>query len=193
MKYINILALALLLNACTTTNETSTTSSSGRAASVQTDHEKKEYKQALNYLNRNKLIAAKRIFQRFTVDRPDLAGPYANLAIIALKNKNPEGALVLVKKSLKKNPALPQALNLLAYLEQISGDIKSAEQHYKQAIENKNDYAIAHYNLALLYDVYLQDIDSAIPHYERYMQLINNKDKSTADWLEQIKRQKDNG
>ena len=71
--------------------------------------------------------------------------------------------------------------------------IKEAEKHYKEAIKNKNDYAIAHYNIALLYDVYLQDIKSAIPHYERYMKLINNKDKSTADWLEQINSQKDNG
>mgnify|MGYP000754621218 CR=1 FL=1 len=32
-----------------------------------------------------------------------------------------------------------------------------------------------------------------IPHYEKYMELINNEDKNTADWLEQIKRKIDNG
>ena len=95
--------------------------------------------------------------------------------------------------ALTRNPNFAQALNLLAYLEQVSGEIRSAEKHYKEAIKNKDDYAIAHYNIALLYDVYLQDIESAIPHYERYLKLTNNKDKSTADWLEQLKRTKENG
>ena len=150
-------------------------------------------KEALTLLNNNKLDAAKDIFQQFKENRPELAGPYANLAIIALKNNKPEKALELVKIALSKNPDLAQALNLLAYLEQVSGEIKEAEKHYKEAIRNKNDYAIAHYNIALLYDVYLQDIESAIPHYEKYLKLINNEDKNTADWLEQIKQQKNNG
>jgi len=99
----------------------------------------------------------------------------------------------LVKLALTKNPNLAQELKLLAYLEQLNGEIRLAEKNYKEAIKNKDDYAIAHYNIALLYDVYLQDIASAIPHYERYMTLTNNKDKATADWLEQLKNNKDKG
>ena len=193
MNYTKLLVVALLLTSCATTTETTTVSSSGISPLEQSDSEKSEYKKALTLLNHDKLNAAKEIFQQFKTDRPELAGPYANLAIIALKNNEPENALELVKLALSKNPNLAQALNLLAYLEQISGEIKSAEKHYKEAIKSKNDYAIAHYNIALLYDVYLQDIAKAIPHYERYMELINNKDKNTADWLEQIKHTKDKG
>jgi len=193
MNYINLLVIALLLTSCATTTETTTVSSSGTSPLEQSSSEKSEYKKALALLNHDKLDAAKEIFQQFKAERPELAGPYVNLAIIALKNNGPEKALELVKLALTKNPNLAQALNLLAYLEQVSGEIKSAEKHYKEAIKNKNNYAIAHYNIALLYDVYLQDIESAIPHYERYMELINNEDKNTADWLEQIKRTKVKG
>lgn len=193
MNYTKLLVVALLLTACATTTETTTVSSSGISPLEQSLSEKSEYKKALTLLNHDKLDAAKEIFQQFKSDRPELAGPYANLAIIALKNNEPEKALKLVKLALTKNPNLAQALNLLAYLEQVSGEINSAEKHYKEAIKNKNNYAIAHYNIALLYDVYLQDIESAIPHYERYMELINNEDKNTADWLEQIKRTKGKG
>lgn len=181
------------LTSCATTNETSSVTSSGLSPLEQSDSERDKYKKAVILLNSNKLNAAKDIFLEFNSDRPELAGPYANLAVIALKNSKPEKALELVKLALTKNPKLAEALNLLAYLEQISGEIKSAEKHYKEAIANKNDYAIAHYNIALLYDIYLQDVESAIPHYERYMSLINNEDKSTADWLEQIKRSKEQG
>ena len=193
MNYIKLSLVVLLLSSCATTTETTIVSSSGISPLEQSSSEKSAYKKALTLLNHDKLDAAKEIFQQLKSDRPELAGPYANLAIIALKNNDPEKALELVKLALSKNPNLAQALNLLAYLEQVSGEIKFAEKHYKEAIKNKNNYAIAHYNIALLYDVYLQDIESAIPHYERYMELINNEDKSTADWLEQIKRTKDKG
>lgn len=193
MYYIKLLIIALLLSSCSSTNETASVSSSGLSPLEQSDSERSRYKKAITLLNRNKLDEAKEIFLEFKSERPELAGPHANLAVIALKNNEPEKALELVKLALTKNPKLPQALNLLAYLEQISGEIKSAEKHYKEAIENKDDYAIAHYNIALLYDVYLQDVESAIPHYERYLKLINNKDKNTADWIEQLKRSRENG
>ena len=193
MYYIKLLIIALLLSSCSSTNETASVSSSGLSPLEQSDSERSRYKKAITLLNRNKLDEAKEIFLEFKSERPELAGPHANLAVIALKNNEHEKALELVKLALTKNPKLAQALNLLAYLEQISGEIKSAEKHYKEAIENKDDYAIAHYNIALLYDIYLQDVESAIPHYERYLKLINNKDKNTADWIEQLKRTRENG
>lgn len=193
MYYINLIILAVFLSSCATTSDTANITSSGLNPLEQSDSEVSRYKKAVALLNSDKLDAAKEIFLEFKSERPELAGPDANLAVIALKNNKPEEALALVKLALTKNPNFAQALNLLAYLEQVSGEIRSAEQHYKEAIKNKDDYAIAHYNIALLYDVYLQDIESAIPHYELYLKLTNNKDKSTADWLEQLKRTKENG
>ena len=142
-------------------------------------------------MNNRNFNEAKEILTEFTNNRPELAGPYVNLAVIAVENNNKDKALTLVNLALKKNPKLAQALNMLAFLEQEKGDIKQAEIHYKEAIKNKNDYALAHYNLALLYDIYLQDTRNAILHYEQYMKLTNYKDKKTADWLEQLKNHKD--
>lgn len=188
MYYIKLLIIALLLTSCSATNETSSGYTSNLNPLEQSDSERNLYKNAITFLNNEKLDAAKEIFNELKSERPELAGPYANLAIIALRQKDSEHALKLVKLALTKNPKLAQALNLLAYLEQTKGEIQSAEKHYKEAIKNNNNYAIAHYNLALLYDVYLQDVKKAITHYERYMKLINNEDKKTADWLEQLIR-----
>lgn len=193
MYYIKLALLLLFLTSCSSMNNSTITSSSGLPPSQQSDEERDEYRKAITLLNNNKLDAAKEIFLTFKDERPELAGPYANLAIIELQKDNPEKSLNLVKIALTKNPKLSQALNLLAYLEQLNGEIRSAEKHYKEAININNDYAIAHYNIALLYDIYLQDIKSAIQHYERYMELIDNKDKNTKDWLEQLKRNRDKG
>ena len=193
MNYIKSLLLSVFLSACSSTNEKPVISSSGLDPFDQSESERNQYKKAISFLNKNDNDTAKEIFLTFKSERPELAGPYANLAIIALKNNKHDEALDLVKIALTKNPNLPQALNLLAYFEQLNGDVRSAEKHYKEAIKNKNDYAIAHYNIALLYDVYLQDVERAIPYYEQYMKLINNNDKNTADWLEQLKRIKEKG
>ena len=193
MNFIKILFIALLLTACSSTHITTQPTSSGLSPLEQSASEQSEYKKAIVYLNSGNFEKAKEIFTRFRSERPELAGPYANLAIIALKENNPDDAFKLVTIAVQKNPKLAQALNLLGYLEQQKGDVSSAVKHYKQAIENYENYAIAHYNIALLYDVYLQDIDKAIPHYEKYLKLINNKDKKTADWLEQIKQNKERG
>ncbi|MCW8987422.1 MAG: tetratricopeptide repeat protein [Gammaproteobacteria bacterium] len=193
MYYINLIILAALLSSCASSPDTDNQTLSDSNPLEQSDSEISRYKEALTFLNSGKYDAAKEIFLELKSERPELAGPDANLAVIALKNNSPDKALELVKLALIKNPNLAQALNLLAYLEQLNGEIHLAEKHYKEAIKNKDDYAIAHYNIALLYDVYLQDIASAIPHYERYMTLTNNKDKATADWLEQLKNNKDKG
>ncbi len=146
------------------------------------------YQQGITYLNDNKLDEAESILLAFTDNRPELAGPWANLGLIQLKRNNIDEAEKLVKKALEKNPQMAQASNLLGVIENKRGNIKQAQHQYIRAIYRKNDYAIAHYNLALLYDVYLQDIKNAIKHYQRYLKLIKNKDQKTADWLEELKR-----
>jgi len=193
MFYIRLLLVSLLITSCSSTNETNIVSSSGLSPLEQSDSERNEYRKAILLLNKNQLDTAKDIFLKLKSTRPELAGPYANLAIIALKQNQPDKALELVKTSLIRNDKLPQALNLLAYIEQENGEIKSAEKHYLEAIKYNENYALAHFNIALLYDIYLQNVDKAIPHYERYMKLINNKDKTTADWVEQLKRTRENG
>lgn len=193
MYYINLLIVAFILTSCASTNESTSSGISGTSPLIQSEEDISRYKKAITLLNNNKLEAAKEIFIELNSERPELAGPYANLAVIAYKNNNPEKALELVNISVEKNPKLAQALNFLAFLEQGKGKINLALKYYKQAIENKEDYAIAHYNIALLYDIYLQDINSALPHYEKYLKLINNKDKNTVDWVEQLKRSHEKG
>lgn len=85
MHYINLIIIAALLTSCATTNETSSVTSSGLSPLEQSDSERDKYKKAVILLNSNKLNAAKDIFLEFNSDRPELAGPYANLAVIALK------------------------------------------------------------------------------------------------------------
>lgn len=145
------------------------------------------YRQAITELNNNELDKAEQSFTKMTELHPDLAGPWANLALVYLKQEHMEKAEENIQIALQKNPDMPQALNLAGYIENQKGEINQAKSFYEKAIKNKPDYALAHYNLALLYDIYLQDIPKAVQHYEQYLSLIKVEDSKTKSWVEELR------
>ena len=74
------------------------------------------------------------------------------------------------------------------FLELTRGNFAKAAGDYRQAIALKEDYALAHYNYALVNDIYFQDMKMAVRHYKRYLELTQNQDKKTADWVLELER-----
>ncbi|HDH08408.1 MAG TPA: tetratricopeptide repeat protein [Gammaproteobacteria bacterium] len=146
------------------------------------------YQQAIMHLRDNDLDMAKDILVAFTKNRPELAGPWANLGLIKIKDNDLDAAEKLLKIAVEKNPKMAQAYNLLGFIENKRGNLQQAKRLYTQAIQHKHDYAVAHYNLALLYDIYYQETEKAIVHYQRYLELIEHSDQETIDWLNELKR-----
>lgn len=146
------------------------------------------YRNAITELNNNNLEVAKNNFLMIIKEQPDLAGPWANLALIHIKQERFEDAEMNIQAALDKNPEMAQALNMAGFIENRKGNINKAKYYYEKAIEKKSDYALAHYNLALLYDVYLQNIAKAVQHYQKYLSFLGNEDKKTKTWLEELKR-----
>jgi len=149
----------------------------------------RKYKEALYALRDNKLDKAQEILVDIIQDHPDIAGPLANMGLIYYKQNKSDQAIAMLQKALLLNPKNAFAHNILgnAFIQQ--GKFTSAENHFLQAIKFKDDYSNAHYNLALLYDIYFHEIKKSIIHYRKYLLIISDKgivDKKTADWLEQL-------
>lgn len=175
------------LLSCTTNNAPQPLSNQNKADTVTAKSFKKEltiYKNAIISLNNNKIEKAEKLFIEMSVLQPDIAGSWANLALINVKKGNLKEAKKYVEIALSKNPKMPQSWNLSGYLALKNGQIKNAEKYYLHAIEIKPNYALAHYNLALLYDIYLQNIEKAVLHYQQYLANTEEKDQATKDWLE---------
>ena len=149
--------------------------------------DREKYKSGLIALNNNDDATAERIFNDFVQDTPELAGPYTNLALIYFKKKEYDQSLELVNKALLRNPEQAQAYQLRGQIFLAKRKINDAKKDYIKAIELKPDYINAHYNLALLYDIYLQEIALAIKHYEIYLSLIKEPDEATQEWVNHLK------
>ena len=144
-------------------------------------------------LEQNNLTKAQRLFRKFIRKNPDLSGAYVNLALINFKQEKYESSLKLANKAINLNPSQAQAYQLRAQLNIKNGNINDAKKDYLKAIQLSPEYAIAQYNLALLYDIYLQEISLAIKHYEIYMTLINKPDEATQEWINHLKGTLKNG
>lgn len=149
--------------------------------------DREKYKSGLIALNNNEDATAENIFNEFLQDTPELAGPYTNLALIHFKRQEYEQSLELVNKALIRNPEQAQAYQLRAQILVTKRKINEAKKDYIKAVELKPDYINAHYNLALLYDIYLQEITLAINHYEIYLSLIKAPDETTQEWVNHLK------
>ncbi|VAW87339.1 hypothetical protein MNBD_GAMMA18-278 [hydrothermal vent metagenome] len=198
MHYTKLLSLlsifVLLLGGCTSgptqkpASDLLTEKSQENSGKPPTEELTTRYQSALTELSNGDYETAKKSLQKIIDIDADLAGPWANLALIHIKQQNYQEAEKKVKIALEKNPEMAQALNITGFIEYQKGNINTAKHYYQKAITNKPDYALAHYNLALLYDLYLQDIAKAVIHYQHYLNLSDHQDKKTRVWVKELKR-----
>ena len=145
------------------------------------------YKKGLTALNSGDYSAARSIFDDMLSDNPNLAGPHSNLALIHYKKKEYTQSFKMVEKALLLNPQQAQAYNLRGQLYIAIGKVHEAKADDLKAIKLKPDYSNAQYNLALVYDIYLQEIELAIKHYNIYISLIKKPDVPTKEWISHLK------
>ena len=155
---------------------------------VDADREIANFQAALSAVNGNQLDEAARRFRAIAKSRPELAGPWANLALIDVRQNRLDDAAKNAAEALKRNPRSAQAYGVLGFVAATQGDMNKALGHYRRAVEIKGDYAVAHYNIALINDLYLNDMVTAATHYRQYLAATRGGDKKTADWLAEIER-----
>ena len=152
-----------------------------------------EYQQGIDALSTRDLDKAKRLFGQFIQKNPSLSGAYVNLALIAFREEDYEKANNLVDQAINLNPQQAPAYHSRAQLHLKNGEIKPARQDYLKAIELRPGYTNAHYNLALLYDVFLQELALAIEHYSIYLSLLDKEDQTTQEWINHLRNTLENG
>lgn len=187
---LGAIALAFLIGGCASRppTETQPVGVDSGSYDVDADRELASFQSALGSMNQNQLNEAANRFRAIAKSRPELAGPWANLAIVDIRQGRLDEAAKNAAEALKRNPRLAQAHGVLGYVSATQGDVRKALEHYRRAVEVKKDYAVAHYNIALISDLYLNDMATAARHYRLYLSATDGSDKKTADWLAEIER-----
>ena len=145
------------------------------------------YEQAVASMAAGDDMDASLRFQEFLLQYPDYSGAHVNLAIIHARNGDDTAAEASITDALILDPLQPQALNQLGMLLRRQGKFSAAENAYLKAVTADPEYALAHYNLGVLNDLYLQRLDAALQHYERYQE-IAGEDKLVMRWIADLKR-----
>lgn len=198
-KYIVGLTLCLALTSGCTTKpvDRGTTSSSAQkpARSSATLAEEpvnsvlqQAYDQALAHLKAGREKEAEQALRALAQRAPELSGPQANLGMLYRRTGRTKEAIEALNRAIRLNPRRAAYYNELGILYRQEGKFDDAKQQYLKAIEADAEYALAHHNLAILYDLYLQDPKKALPHYQRYQQLLPKEDSMVSKWIIDLER-----
>lgn len=145
------------------------------------------YEQATAAMAAGEDLDAELRFREFLSQHPDWPGAWINLAILAARNGDDLAAESHLQGALRLDPAHPAALNQLGMLKRRQGAFEEAESAYLKAVTASPEYALAHYNLGVLNELYLQRLDTALLHFERYLEL-GGDDAEVEKWIADLKR-----
>jgi Flp pilus assembly protein TadD len=111
-----------------------------------------------------------------------------NLGVLFLRKARYEDAknALLQATTIKPQDAVAQTHLGIAYRN--LGEFKKAEQSYQEALRADPNYAYAHLNAGILYDIYLQKLPEALQHYEQYKALSKDSNDLVEKWIIDLKR-----
>jgi tetratricopeptide (TPR) repeat protein len=148
------------------------------------------YGEALALLQAGDETQAAARFDALAQQYPDYAGPLVNRAIIHARHNEPEPALALLERAVVVCGDCAAAWNERGILLRQQGRFGEAEDSYLKAIAADPAYRYAHFNLGVLYDLYMKRPQLALEQYARYVELETDP-AATGDvdkWIADLRR-----
>ena len=185
-----MLVMAMLLVGGCSSGPTSTGDAPEMSAKATplAEKDRAAYSNALADLEKGNTKEASASLTKIANANPGYLDVWINLAIANYKLTDIEAAKRAAVQAHKLQPTSAEINNIRGLISAEEGRYKDAEQLYIAALKLDSKNANTHYNLALLYDVYYQDIEQAISHYESYLSLSNQKDEETEAWKDELKQ-----
>ena len=139
------------------------------------------FTEAKNQLRQQHYAQAIAAFGHLAQQQPDAPGIWYNLAVAQWQSGQVDAARTSLQQATTLLATHSDSHNLLGVIARQQGDMRSAERHFQQALQGDASFAIAHKNLAFLYELYLQLPLQAHYHYKKYQQL--TQDPQAEVWL----------
>lgn len=153
------------------------------------DFNQRAYLEAIASLKNGNVDQALDLLLEVSREAPDKPYIFTNIGLAYLKLEQPGQAEQAFVDALEKDDRDAVAHNHLGILLRQQGNFAEALQHYRRAIQIDDEYAQAYLNLGILYDLYLQDLEKALRHYETYLSLTGEENPQVTGWITDIQRQ----
>jgi Flp pilus assembly protein TadD len=111
-----------------------------------------------------------------------------NLGIVYARTERLDQAEEILIKAQAQAPRSAVIHNELGIVRRHRGDFAGSASAYRAAIKADPAFANAHYNLGVLLDLYLQQPADALTHYEAYLSLTPQGDKTVNGWVKDLRR-----
>jgi tetratricopeptide (TPR) repeat protein len=154
----------------------------------------RDYASALAALDAGDDLRAEAELQQLAARHPDYAGPTATLGLIKARRGELAAAVALLEQATATCSSCAPVWNELGVLRRQQGQFAAAEAAYRKAIELDPGLADAHFNLAVLHELYLLQPEQALAHYTRYRELGTDAESVAAvdKWIADLRRRTGN-
>lgn len=182
-RILPVLLLTLMISACSVTPE-----NASQATKQLNPETNKLYAEAITKMKSAKTKEAQLLLSKVIRQQPGFANAHVNIGILYIKMNMNKKAELSFQQALKIEPNNKYALNQQAFLYRLNGDFIKAKTNYKKALDIDSEYANAHLNLGILYDLYLYDLESALKQYKKYNALSKGENKQVSKWIFELER-----
>lgn len=148
------------------------------------------FKAALELMKQGQSQDAETALTDLVKDFPQYSGPLTELGMIYVKSKRMDLAAAAFAKATSNNSQNAVAYNWQGILFREANNYSRAEQSYLRALSADSNYANAHLNLGILYDVYLKRPDDALTQYKEYQRLGGADDLRVLVWVADLEKAK---
>lgn len=119
---------------------------------------------------------------------PEQALKWLHAGLQAHQQGDVHAAIEAWQRSVALNPANATTVNNLALLLKQQNRFSEAADLLEQGLGAAPGIAELHYNLAVISELYLLDLEKALTHYQRYRALVGEDDNLVAGWIADLER-----
>ncbi len=152
-----------------------------------------QFQRGIRLLAQDKVQQAKTLFESLRNDYPRVSVFHLNLGVVYKRLARLEDAMHAYRQAISIAAQSPgggyaEAYYNLAIVLREQGLFKEAEAAYLRALSIDSDFQDAHFNLAVLYDLYLNEPVRAIHHYQRHLALKEGADEEIGIWIAALEK-----
>lgn len=149
---------------------------------------RKLFEESLNKIEQDDLAAARLLLTELTSLHPDFPAAHHNLGQVLEQLGEQALATIAYQAAVQTDPGFCPAQIRLGLLARTEYRFEDSETAYRQCVTGHPENAIAHYNLGVLYEIYLGRYADAVASYEQFQSQQDERDRMVDLWINDLKR-----